>query len=73
MVQEISKLDGISRVLYDLTSKPPGTTEWEWLSQMRLLYSLAAVTAVAAAAAITVDTTNTFSTLPLQQQPNIII
>uniref|UniRef100_A0A1A9X0R6 GMP synthase (glutamine-hydrolyzing) n=1 Tax=Glossina brevipalpis TaxID=37001 RepID=A0A1A9X0R6_9MUSC len=29
MVQEISKLDGISRVLYDLTSKPPGTTEWE--------------------------------------------
>lgn len=29
MVKEISKLDGISRVLYDLTAKPPGTTEWE--------------------------------------------
>ncbi|XP_067622443.1 GMP synthase [glutamine-hydrolyzing] isoform X2 [Eurosta solidaginis] len=29
VVHEISKLDGISRVLYDLTSKPPGTTEWE--------------------------------------------
>eukprot|EP00096_Caligus_rogercresseyi_P011162 TRINITY_DN4309_c0_g1_i1.p1 TRINITY_DN4309_c0_g1~~TRINITY_DN4309_c0_g1_i1.p1 ORF type:complete len:672 (-),score=242.16 TRINITY_DN4309_c0_g1_i1:275-2290(-) len=29
MVTEISKVSGISRVLYDLTSKPPGTTEWE--------------------------------------------
>lgn len=29
MVREIQKVDGISRVLYDLTSKPPGTTEWE--------------------------------------------
>lgn len=29
IVHEISKVDGISRVLYDLTSKPPGTTEWE--------------------------------------------
>ncbi|XP_055858359.1 GMP synthase [glutamine-hydrolyzing] isoform X2 [Episyrphus balteatus] len=29
IVREITKLDGISRVLYDLTSKPPGTTEWE--------------------------------------------
>uniref|UniRef100_A0A1A9X1F5 GMP synthase C-terminal domain-containing protein n=1 Tax=Glossina brevipalpis TaxID=37001 RepID=A0A1A9X1F5_9MUSC len=29
MVKQISKLDGISRVLYDLTSKPPDTTEWE--------------------------------------------
>ncbi|XP_036322057.1 GMP synthase [glutamine-hydrolyzing], partial [Rhagoletis pomonella] len=29
IVHDISKLDGISRVLYDLTSKPPGTTEWE--------------------------------------------
>ncbi|ALC40112.1 bur [Drosophila busckii] len=29
MVREISKLDGVSRVLYDLTAKPPGTTEWE--------------------------------------------
>jgi len=29
MCQEIEKVAGISRVLYDLTSKPPGTTEWE--------------------------------------------
>ncbi|XP_026280572.1 GMP synthase [glutamine-hydrolyzing] isoform X2 [Frankliniella occidentalis] len=29
MVQEIQGVPGISRVLYDLTSKPPGTTEWE--------------------------------------------
>lgn len=29
IVRDISKLDGISRVLYDLTAKPPGTTEWE--------------------------------------------
>ena len=29
MVAEIFKIHGISRVLYDLTSKPPGTTEWE--------------------------------------------
>ena len=29
MVAEILKIHGISRVLYDLTSKPPGTTEWE--------------------------------------------
>lgn len=25
---EIKKIDGISRICYDLTSKPPGTTEW---------------------------------------------
>lgn len=25
----LSKVAGISRVMYDLTSKPPGTTEWE--------------------------------------------
>ncbi|CAH1112305.1 unnamed protein product [Psylliodes chrysocephalus] len=29
MVQEVVQLPGISRVLYDLTPKPPGTTEWE--------------------------------------------
>ncbi|XP_055639823.1 GMP synthase [glutamine-hydrolyzing] isoform X2 [Toxorhynchites rutilus septentrionalis] len=29
MVDEISAINGISRVLLDLTSKPPGTTEWE--------------------------------------------
>ncbi|XP_069474530.1 GMP synthase [glutamine-hydrolyzing] [Ambystoma mexicanum] len=29
MVTEIKKIPGISRVMFDLTSKPPGTTEWE--------------------------------------------
>ncbi|ESO82276.1 hypothetical protein LOTGIDRAFT_223436 [Lottia gigantea] len=29
MVKEIETIPGISRVLYDLTAKPPGTTEWE--------------------------------------------
>ncbi|XP_056638879.1 GMP synthase [glutamine-hydrolyzing] [Diorhabda carinulata] len=29
MVQEVVQVPGISRVLYDLTPKPPGTTEWE--------------------------------------------
>ncbi|KAK6174661.1 hypothetical protein SNE40_017896 [Patella caerulea] len=29
MVKEIETVPGISRVLYDLTAKPPGTTEWE--------------------------------------------
>ncbi len=29
MVAQVQKLPGISRVAYDLTAKPPGTTEWE--------------------------------------------
>lgn len=29
MYHELSRIQGISRVLYDLTAKPPGTTEWE--------------------------------------------
>ncbi|XP_014252727.1 GMP synthase [glutamine-hydrolyzing] isoform X2 [Cimex lectularius] len=29
MMSELAAIPGISRVLYDLTAKPPGTTEWE--------------------------------------------
>jgi len=29
MVAEMKNLQGISRIMYDLTAKPPGTTEWE--------------------------------------------
>jgi len=29
MVSQIERVNGVSRVLYDLTPKPPGTTEWE--------------------------------------------
>ena len=29
MVENLRDVQGISRVLFDLTAKPPGTTEWE--------------------------------------------
>jgi GMP synthase PP-ATPase subunit len=29
MVQGVQAVAGISKVVYDLTAKPPGTTEWE--------------------------------------------
>ncbi len=29
MVTELNTLQGISRIMFDLTAKPPGTTEWE--------------------------------------------
>ncbi|KAJ8022220.1 GMP synthase [glutamine-hydrolyzing] [Holothuria leucospilota] len=29
IVNEVASVPGISRVMYDLTGKPPGTTEWE--------------------------------------------
>lgn len=32
IVRDIQHVSCISRVLYDLTPKPPGTIEWEWFS-----------------------------------------
>lgn len=29
MVAGVKKISGISQIMYDLTSKPPETTEWE--------------------------------------------
>ncbi len=29
MVKRIMEIEGITGVAYDLTDKPPGTTEWE--------------------------------------------
>ncbi|KAK4028360.1 hypothetical protein OUZ56_017640 [Daphnia magna] len=36
-VEAVSNVPGISRVLCDLTAKPPGTTEWEGFDLRTLL------------------------------------